>query len=480
MALQSLAVVVMVISCMKLASAQGTCQGVNSCVYDNIAIRGTTNSLPNTHYYIGGLFGVHELAPDSYSCSDAAYRDRGMVNLEAFMWAIKEYRPANSVVSIGGIALDTCSRPEQTIENILSFETCKVSFGNVNPPTPRNLLVYIGPDTSSDAMSSAMMLKDMNKTQISHAATSPELSNMGMYPFFLRTVPSDIYNSKIMASLLTRLNTRYVLAVYVEDSHGMGGYNAFKTEAATENICIVHNVHVPTNPTSAQLDAMTTALADRKTVRYIVMFSTSAQSRMLLEAINARRPTDFRNFIFIGTSSWTSAVVDNLDVSAYHAGLSVPSSFATDTQRFYAYLNTLQVNSNSWDQKWFRGWRDSKYGCTNTNPCTDTQTLAGKYSEDPYVPFTLAAVKAAIDGIQAGARASCNTTDLCSSFLNLDNRGQKIYDGIVNAQRGADRYFNNVGDASAAFTDYTVYKVDGGAGQPTASVKVHYFPKKNK
>ncbi|KAK3083711.1 hypothetical protein FSP39_001860 [Pinctada imbricata] len=115
----------------------------------------------------------------------------------------------------------------------------------------------------------------------------------------------------------------------------------------------------------------------------------------------------------------------------------------------------LTQSQNYWNTKWFSEFRDQKHGCNVlTNPCNTSLTLRGRYERDPFVPFTLAAVRAAIIGIQDGANTHCNTKDLCSSYLNNINRGQYINDGIINAQLGNKRFFDNSGDASVDLTKY--------------------------
>jgi hypothetical protein len=74
-----------------------------TCPYKNIGFYQSSKNQVNHHYYIGGLFGVHETPTDAYSCALSGIRDRGIINLEAFLWAIKTYQ---SPISAGGVAAD--------------------------------------------------------------------------------------------------------------------------------------------------------------------------------------------------------------------------------------------------------------------------------------------------------------------------------------------------------------------------------------
>lgn len=60
---------------------------------------------------------------------------------------------------------------------VLNLELCQVSYESAEPV---NVFGYIGPDTSDQAAVIAPTLSDMNKTIISHAATSPSLQGQSL------------------------------------------------------------------------------------------------------------------------------------------------------------------------------------------------------------------------------------------------------------------------------------------------------------
>ncbi|OWF46220.1 metabotropic glutamate receptor-like [Mizuhopecten yessoensis] len=451
--------ILVLVSSLTVIQAQLTCPSGSSgsCQYTNVGLTPTNNQLPNQHYYIGGLFGVHDRAADAYSCQNAPLRERGLLNMEAFHWAIKEFG-TNQNVSIGGVALDSCSRVEQTIENILSFETCKVGFGNLNAVSPRNLLAYVGPDRSSEAMAVATLLKDMNKTQVSHAATSPELNNQDMYPFFLRAVPSDEHDATIIAKMLQSLNIKYVLGVYLGNGYGRGGFEALKSKLV--GTCMVYQTEMPVHATDDQLQAIADELFLREVTRYVIVYSDGENARKLMNAMQMRDANKVQNFNFIGTSSWAddTTVTDNLYVNAYTLALTTPAGqLTTDLAKFYQYLNNLKPSGNTWNP-WFQSYWNDKLEC-GVRTCNEaSDSLTGRYTPDVYVPFTILAVRSIIDGVRIAALSACGKYDLCSNLLNQENRGQRIYGGI-----GGTTYFNGQ-ELANNFISYRILKFQVASG----------------
>lgn len=462
----------------RYVGAQGTCpvSGSDSCLYTNRAFIPTTNNDPSRHYYIGGLFGIHERVNDAYACASAPIREEEIINLEAFLWAVENYSSNHIGVSVGGVAFDTCSRYQQTLEDILSFETCKIQLNDVNPPSPRNLLAYIGPGDDYNAMSSARLLKDMNKTQVSYGASSSLLSDKReTYDFFLRTVPSNAIKMKALSSFIRNsLNAEYVQVLHANDEFGMVEYTHFKEEAAQRNICIVYHAGISTEPSDADLVTMANAVAQKKAARHVVVLASKTLARVILEKIKDHNQNAFSELLFFGT--WDSSVVNGLGVSAYATSLKSPDAFNADVALFYNHLDSLKLKENVKNKKWFQEYMSTKLNCVGD--ICQNKTIVGIYKKSPHVPYILAAVKAVIQGIKNGAETVCNTGDLCSNYLNTNNRGQQIYTGIVKVtdESAGIPYFQSsgtmIGDASNSFSNLNIYLHEAPDGLPVSSVIV--------
>ena len=73
---------------------------------------------------------------------------------------------------------------------------------------------------SSNSIYTNKLLRGNHIPMISYASTSPELSIKQDYPYFFRTVPSDIFQAKFVRNILQGFQWTYVSIVAAGSSHG--------------------------------------------------------------------------------------------------------------------------------------------------------------------------------------------------------------------------------------------------------------------
>lgn len=148
----------------------------------------------------------------------------GNVLLAAFILAVNEINNRTDIlpntpikISVRDSRLDSNQAVTQTLYLAAN------AFGNgvgVN--------AVIGPITSGDSITSAVVAQAFELTQISPAATSPQLSyRKPNFGFFSRTVPSDSFQGQAIADLIAYYNWRKVCVVVSNDSYGNGLANSF-------------------------------------------------------------------------------------------------------------------------------------------------------------------------------------------------------------------------------------------------------------
>ncbi|KAK6192482.1 hypothetical protein SNE40_003940 [Patella caerulea] len=429
---------------------------------------------PTDHYYIGGMFGVHEQGYDAYSCSNAI-RTRGIVNLEAFLWSIKKFSSLNPTpgIDVGGVAFDSCSRKEQTIENVMSFAHCNLRPMGVDR---RHLLAYVGPDRSSEALAISSVMADLNITYISHAATSPELSDSTKHPFFLRTAPSDIHDAVIMANMLGVAGAEFAILLYLDNDYGRAGSMKFQEEINNKkDVCIGQSMAVTPSPSDAEIIQIVQNLQKYQEMRYVVLFMDAAHARMILEAVNSR-PAIASKFIFIGTSSWGRSpdVIRGLIPTANNSIVMshvVSNTYTQYVEEFKAHWAGLRPDArtdgvvNPWLMEYFQQEYNCRFDINGAGKCNTTVNRLSDDVIDVYVPYTIMAVEAIIKGVKAAAEEKCSGNNLCSDLLNLENQGTVIYEKIketgmmvFNSTRDADGKYVS-GDVSLQNSAYNIYTV---------------------
>lgn len=74
--------------------------------------------------------------------------------------------------------------------------------------------------------------------QVSFWSTSPELSNKQRFEYFTRTIPSDLYQVKVMVEIVMRLNWSYISIIYEESNYGIKAFEELEKLLSKHNICI--------------------------------------------------------------------------------------------------------------------------------------------------------------------------------------------------------------------------------------------------
>lgn len=260
-----------------LASGQEDCP-IDMCATSDVAVMEASVTDSTRHYYLGGMFNVHEAGEDPYVCGDV--RMEGIIALEAFFWAIGKYGadtyPSSSdPVSVGGFAMDSCSSDARTVENIYSFETCRTYYTGISP---RNTIAFVGPETNSQATELADLLKDMKRTYVSNGARNSMMSDDSI-SYFLRTIPSYESEAKAMAGLLNRQGVQYVQVVY-KGEVGHEFLMAFEMYLGG-SICITQTIEAGENA-----DALRRSLKESLSTKVVLLFANSTDSRSVLEMVN--------------------------------------------------------------------------------------------------------------------------------------------------------------------------------------------------
>jgi ABC-type branched-subunit amino acid transport system substrate-binding protein len=142
-------------------------------------------------------------------------------------------------IKLGLSAFDTCSSEttalDRTVEEFITDHKCgseedKGAIGG------RQVVGIVGPLYSSVSVQVAHLLRLFKMPQISYDSTSSELSDKTKYKYFLRTVPSDFLQARVMADILDHFGWSYVSAVYSDDNYGRKGIEALNAETEKKGI----------------------------------------------------------------------------------------------------------------------------------------------------------------------------------------------------------------------------------------------------
>ncbi|XP_003781665.1 G-protein coupled receptor family C group 6 member A isoform X2 [Otolemur garnettii] len=212
------------------------------------------------HIIIGGLFAIHEkmLSSEDYPRRPQIQKCVGF-EISIFLQAlamIHTIEMINNSTLLSGVKLgyeiyDTCTEVTVAMAAALRFlskfncsrETVEFQC-DYSSYMPR-VRAVIGAGYSEITMAVSRMLNLQLMPQVSYESTAEILSDKIRFPSFLRTVPSDFYQTKAMAHLIQKSGWNWIGIITTDDDYGRLALNAFAIQTAEKNVCIAFKEVLP-------------------------------------------------------------------------------------------------------------------------------------------------------------------------------------------------------------------------------------------
>uniref|UniRef100_A0A3Q3IIX8 G-protein coupled receptors family 3 profile domain-containing protein n=1 Tax=Monopterus albus TaxID=43700 RepID=A0A3Q3IIX8_MONAL len=138
---------------------------------------------------------------------------------------------------------------------------------------------------------------------VSYFATCTCLSDKHMYPSFLRTVPSDIFQVRGIVQLVTFLGWFWVGTVGTMDDYSHYGIQAFSNQFRQQGGCVAFHATIPKSPTVAEIQEMADRLQSSP-AKVVVAFATEGQLLDLFFELALRNVTGIQ---WVASEAWVTA-----------------------------------------------------------------------------------------------------------------------------------------------------------------------------
>ncbi|XP_066227898.1 G-protein coupled receptor family C group 6 member A isoform X3 [Saccopteryx leptura] len=212
------------------------------------------------HIMIGGLFAIHEklLSSEDFPRPPGIQKCVGF-EISVFLQTlamIHSIEMINNSTLLSGVKLgyeiyDTCTEVTVAIAAALKFLSkfngCReiTEFKcNYSSYTPR-VKAVIGAGYSEISMAVSRILNLQLMPQVSYESTAEILSDKIRFPSFLRTVPSDFYQTKAMAHLIQKSGWNWIGIITTDDDYGRQALNTFVVQTVANNVCIAFKEVLP-------------------------------------------------------------------------------------------------------------------------------------------------------------------------------------------------------------------------------------------
>ncbi|XP_033953413.1 extracellular calcium-sensing receptor-like [Pseudochaenichthys georgianus] len=423
---------------------------------------------------LGGIFSFHNSwknRRDSYmdkplplQCTSLDFR--GFQFAQAMLFAVEEINNSTDLlpgISLGYRIYDSCGSIAKSVRVALAFANGNevVSQPSEVPCTrPAQVQAIMGETSSSPCMAMATAIGPFHIPMISHFATCACLSDKSKYPSFLRTIPSDYYQSRALAQLVKHFGWTWVGAMRTNDDYGNNGMATFTETAQQLGICLEYSVSFfrtdPPDKIQKIID-----IIKASTSKVIFAFLSYMDLEVILHAFSHHNLTGYQ---WIGSESWIfdsqTAVVDKHHILDGAIGLSIPKAHVSGMREFMLDVRPLNVSSNEMFTTFYETlfsckFKQSKSSSRNEKECTGREDLTevqNSFTDMSLMPIFNNVYK----GVYAAAHAfhfilSCNKT--CNTKVQLDPFTilKHIRTIQFKTKEGEEVYFNENGDPAAKY-----------------------------
>nr|XP_020444018.1 extracellular calcium-sensing receptor-like [Monopterus albus] len=423
---------------------------------------------------LGGIFSFHgswKIRQDTYmqkplplGCTSLIFRQFQCA--QAMIFAIEEINNSTDLlpgISLGYKIYDDCHSEAKSVRAALALAN-----GNevVSAPTetqctrPGQAQAFLGGSASSPSMAMATVIGPFHVPLISHFSTCSCLSDKTKYPSFLRTIPSDYYQSRALAQLVKHFGWIWVGAIRSNNDYGNNGLATFIEIAQQLGICLEYSVSFFTTDSSAKIKKIIDTIK-ASTSKVIVTFLSATDMNVLLHALSQYNLTGYQ---WVGSGPWIidfqTAEMDTHHILDGAIGLSVPKAHVSGLKKFILDVKLLNSSNHKlftefWETLFNCKFKQSNSSAENQRECTGHEDLTGvknSFTDMSFMPILNNVYK----GVYAVAHAlhsifECNET--CNYNVQLDPYTilQHIRKIHFKTKEGDEVYFNENGDPAEKF-----------------------------
>ncbi|XP_016137937.1 G-protein coupled receptor family C group 6 member A-like [Sinocyclocheilus grahami] len=176
--------------------------------------------------------------PEKYNCTQL-----NLISLVRTLAVVHTIETINNSSFLPGVRLgyyicDTCSdasKAIQSTEQLLAVNgTLPVQCELLERP---NVKAIIGARFSEDSLAVARLLSLYMVPQISTTSSAQTLGDRVRYPAFLRTIPSDVHQTKALVNFMKYFHWDWVGVVYGDDDYGKNALQSFLADSEVADIC---------------------------------------------------------------------------------------------------------------------------------------------------------------------------------------------------------------------------------------------------
>ncbi|OCT90672.1 extracellular calcium-sensing receptor [Xenopus laevis] len=345
---------------------------------------------------IGGIIPVHfntvykklnfTSKPQELQCQMVA--DEYYMSLQALLFTVERINADPKLlpnITLGFHIYDTCRTLQRAAQGtLLMLSGGKEIIPNYQCHTVSPFAGVIGDSTTRRSILIAQILGLYRYPQVSYFATSPILSDRNLFPSFFRTIPSDEFQMKGLAQLVSHFGWPWLGFLATDDEYGQFGLQIIKQEIVKAGACVAFAEYILTSKPDRNAPHLIEVIK-MSTAKVVVVISTSTDFAIVLEEMLKQNLT---GNTWIGSEGWSTS--DLLSNKRFQGILTGTIGFAIhqgQMPQFSEHLSNLSplkdpndsVMRAYWEQTFSCRWMDQQNDAWLVNgtmkACTGNEKL---------------------------------------------------------------------------------------------------------
>ena len=378
-------------------------------------------------FIIGGLSPVHfspteaeeQQNPNSFFCQ-GRLNTRGFEAVEAMLFTMDMLNdgPLKDLVlpniTIGMDIKDTCGSADYAVRESLNFSFIRNAHVqdhcSASQPSEKKFqtIAVVGAAYSGVSMAVTNLCGLFYVPVVSYASTSSLLSNKVRFRYFLRTVPNDMLQAKVMADLVRAMRWNYLITLASDTEYGRSGIEAFKhaldSFGNSYDVCIPVDERFTERSTDQHFEKIFKQMKANPKARVVIMFAQLHDANILIDKFRQHKYMANEKYVWIGSDAWADSkqvLKGNEDILGGMFGVVLEVAHINEFDKYFTNFNDKRRKRNPW-------MREYEYLKVAHNPAFYRHTFK-HYSKAQYVMDAVLAVAYALhDMLGCEAHKDCS------------------------------------------------------------------------
>ncbi|KAM4749223.1 extracellular calcium-sensing receptor-like [Rhinophrynus dorsalis] len=316
-------------------------------------------------------------------------------SMQALIFAVEQINSSPDLlpnITLGFQIFDSCSAVRRAVQGTLwMLSGGEEITPNYHCHNGAPLAGIIGDSASTRTILMAQILSLYRYPQISYFSTSPFLSNRDLFPSFFRTIPSDEFQSRGLAQLISYFGWSWVGLLATDNDYGQFGIQVVKQEIIKAGACVDFDEDIVTGLPNRNAPYLSKIIRE-STAKVVIVIASDADFIIVAEELWRQ---NVMGKIWVASEAWASS--DLLSKERFQAVLQGTIGFAIHSGQipgFPEYLNSLHPSKDLHDSFLIEFWEQT-FSCkwliqenvteqmdnTTVPSCTGRETLQSLATE---------------------------------------------------------------------------------------------------